>query len=613
MRRPGRRRRRTSIGIALRELEQGRPLLVLIAGLNLLSSLLEAAILAGLAQVGTALVRGAATTTLPSPVGPVRLGALLGALLLAVLVRLFVQLVASDLPARLYREQLTGLRTRVLQAYLSAPFAMKKELPSGRLQDLLGNQSIRAGASVSQLATALNAAIAALVLLGGSLLIAPATALLLFAVVVSLAFLVRPFTRRTKRLAKRGLASNAELVEQVSTLPSFVGLIEVHDVAGRVQAWNEERLEQASSDLARAQVLQRLVPAVYQALALSILVVSLLLLVVSGVTEVSGISALILLLIRTVSYGQQMQAAQQGLAESTTYLDSLRAQVEHWRARPYEVERAGERGGSAPANLSQEEATLGQGGPVRLAVKAVSFRFIAGQEPPTLDQVSFEVQPGTMCAVVGPSGAGKTSLLEVLLRLRHRGGGDVLLDGRSIDAVSADEWGRTCGYVPQDSPVLRGTVASNVDFFRDLQAASWETALKAAELDVQSLFGDGWAATQVGDSRAMSGGQAQRLSVARALSGDPRLLILDEPTSALDVSTSRRLVENLGALRPRMTIVLVAHRAETVAACDQVVLLEQGRVTADGRPVDVALRNGFVRDLLHRRVGETSLTIEELG
>ena len=192
-----------------------------------------------------------------------------------------------------------------------------------------------------------------------------------------------------------------------------------------------------------------------------------------------------------------------------------------------------------------------------------------------------------MLGIVGPSGGGKTTLLRVLAGLRHPTEGEMLVAGVPVGRVDLAWWRSKVALVPQAAGLMTGTVAANIDMLRGLDPEQLRRAAERAQMerDIENIGGFDTPLSR--HAQALSGGQLQRLSIARALAGDPEILLLDEPTSALDVATEERLSEVLESLRGSVTMVIVAHRLSTVAACDRVLVLDKGRIIADGPPSDV--------------------------
>jgi ABC-type multidrug transport system fused ATPase/permease subunit len=214
----------------------------------------------------------------------------------------------------------------------------------------------------------------------------------------------------------------------------------------------------------------------------------------------------------------------------------------------------------------------------------VSFSY-PGNQGKVIDSVTISAKVGTSVALVGPSGAGKTTLVDILLGVLNPSDGTTSISGLlPIDAVS--KWPGAIAYVPQDIFISNGTIRENVSLGYPLNEATDELvidALQIAQLDkfVASLpLG---LDTPVGDRGArLSGGQRQRLGIARAMFTKPRLLVLDEATSALDGVTEASISDSINALKGRVTLVLIAHRLSTVLNADQIAYLSEGKVISIG-------------------------------
>lgn len=242
---------------------------------------------------------------------------------------------------------------------------------------------------------------------------------------------------------------------------------------------------------------------------------------------------------------------------------------------------------AARADVGDDEA-VGSGAEVQfereLRVEGVSFAYTDGA-PWVLDGIDLTVPYGSSIALVGPSGAGKTTLVDILLGLHTPVRGRITVDDHDVTG-RLTAWRRHCGYVPQDIFLLDASLAENVAFDQDADEIDRDEVRRA--LDVAQLgelvhaLPEGMDA-QVGERGAMlSGGQRQRVGIARAIYRQPRLLVLDEATSALDNETEHRVSATIARLHGEVTIIVVAHRLSTVRHADAVVYLEDGAVVAVG-------------------------------
>ena len=220
----------------------------------------------------------------------------------------------------------------------------------------------------------------------------------------------------------------------------------------------------------------------------------------------------------------------------------------------------------------------------KLVFEDVGFKY-PGDAPFALREVSFEVQRGQAYGIVGPTGAGKSTVIDLVLGLLKPTEGRICVDGQDIDRLGA-RWRRSIGYVPQDIYLCDDSVRRNValgiaDEHID-DARVW-SALRMAQLEdfVRTLPGE--LDAEVGERGArLSGGQRQRIGIARALYHDPAVLVFDEATSSLDVTTEAEVTRAIEALLGVKTMIVVAHRLSTVRRCDRLVLLVDGRPRAAG-------------------------------
>ena len=255
-----------------------------------------------------------------------------------------------------------------------------------------------------------------------------------------------------------------------------------------------------------------------------------------------------------------------------------------------------------------ERLTVAEG---RLEFDRVSAAYSPGT--PVLTDVSFAVPAGSTTAIVGPSGAGKSTLVNVLLRFIQPSAGSIRIDGQDIGAVDASEVRQHAGVVFQDPVLFHGTIAENIGFGRDgIDRAAVERAAEiAAANDFIRAMRDGFD-TQIGErGLRLSGGQAQRLAVARAIAGNPRILVLDEATSALDAESERLVLEGLAAAQRGRTVLIVAHRLATVRAANQVVVLDAGCVVDAGRHDELYARCDLYRELCDLQMVQPSGTQTE--
>ena len=234
-----------------------------------------------------------------------------------------------------------------------------------------------------------------------------------------------------------------------------------------------------------------------------------------------------------------------------------------------------------------------------------------GYEPDRqiLKGVTLDVPPGTSVAVVGPSGAGKSTLARLLYRFYDPQGGSITIDGQDVREVSQASLRGAIGIVPQDTVLFNDTIGYNIGYGRD--GASQEeikSAARGASIDrFIAVLPDGYEAMVGERGLKLSGGEKQRVAIARTLLKNPPILILDEATSALDSRTEEAILGTLDAIAENRTTITIAHRLSTVVGADQIVVLDEGRVAERGTHSELLRRGGLYADMWARQQAEREM------
>jgi ATP-binding cassette subfamily B protein len=245
----------------------------------------------------------------------------------------------------------------------------------------------------------------------------------------------------------------------------------------------------------------------------------------------------------------------------------------------------------------------------RIEFNDVTFRHQTGTSN-ALDGISFNVNVGETVAFVGPSGSGKTTLVKLLVGLYRPQGGDIRYDGVAFDAIDVDRLREKIGLVSQDTQLFSGSIRENLQFVNPgatdaecmevLNQAACQSLLARADKGLDTVIGEGGV--------KVSGGEKQRLSIARALLRRPRLLVFDEATSSLDSLTEEEITVTIRdvSMRKDLITILIAHRLSTVLHADRIYVLERGRVVESGRHAELLEIKGLYYAMWRQQIGERS-------
>jgi ATP-binding cassette subfamily B protein len=237
-----------------------------------------------------------------------------------------------------------------------------------------------------------------------------------------------------------------------------------------------------------------------------------------------------------------------------------------------------------------------------LKVSNLSFTYPDGDSP-VLNNVSFEIKKGEMVGILGRTGSGKSSLVDLFLRIYNLEKNQIFLDGHDLMDLSIESVRNTIGYVPQDNFLYSDTITNNIGFA--LENPTTDDCIEPAKLaDVYeniTEFKEQFDTILGERGVTVSGGQKQRISIARALAKNPEILVLDDSVSAVDTKTEEAIIRNLHKIRKNKTTIFIAHRISTVKKMDKIILLDQGKIVAIGSHQELLKTSSLYQDMVKRQ------------
>jgi ABC-type multidrug transport system fused ATPase/permease subunit len=542
--------------------DQGK-LIVATGFLVILSALAEAVTLALIAQIAATLVKVNGTHVRVSVLhihAPTKT-LILAAFVISVARLVLLQVPQTLLPARVMASVWARLRMNLFESFSNASWEVQSREREGKLQEIMTNQAGQATQGLGSLLSLINSTLTFIVLLAFAFVLNLFAAVIVLALAVSMLAILRPLRglgrRRARALSRAQVNYAAGIAESIRIAEET----HVFGVAAALRRQIDKRVAASRRLLFQTQLLSRIGSNVSETFVYLLLVCGLFLLYTTGDKHVASLGAVVLILVRASSSGQSIQGAYQSLIQAMPFIELTQETEQRYReSRPHV--------GTQPLTRVAS-----------VAFDGVGYEYRPGR--PVLSDIRFEVDEGEVVGIIGPSGAGKSTLVQLLLRLRTPSQGRYLVNGIPAQEIIAADWRQRVTYVPQEPRLLHASVAENIRFFRDLDDEAVQRAGRLARIHDDIMgWADGYETIVGPRADAVSGGQQQRICLARALVARPEMLVLDEPTSALDPTSESLIQESLMGLKQQLTLFIVAHRMSTLDICDRVMIIIDGKLTA---------------------------------
>ncbi len=553
----------------------------LLALLSVLTGLAEAGVLAIVAQVAAGLATRAGQVDVHLGVAEVHMSLrsllIVGGILAAA--RLVLFLPASSVAAALSADTQAAMRRRLLSAFLRATWTVKASDREGHLQELMTNQVTLATQGVVQATYLVTYAFTLFSLVASALVLSPEAAGIVVGASTLLFYVLRPLSRAGSKAAHDLSAKQLEYAGSVSEGTRLAEETQVFGVTEAMRSRVDELIVRTRSLYYRTQLVARLVPGLYQSAVYLLLVGGLAVIYAVDRSGLASLGAVVLLLVRAGTYGNQAQSTYQQLRQALPFLERVLAGIERYES-------------AAPT-----AGTVAFPSVDTLSLREVSYSYDGST--PALTDISFDAEAGETIGIIGPSGAGKSTLAQVLLRLREPTAGEYHINSTPAGRLSWADWTSTVAYVPQAPQLIYASVADNIRYFREVSDEDVERAARLAGIhDDIMAWNDGYDTTVGPRAAAISVGQAQRVCLARALALHPQVLVLDEPTSALDPTSERLIQASLTSLRGSLTLFIIAHRMSTLDICERVIVIVGGRLDAIETIDALRVNNDYYREAM---------------
>ncbi len=483
--------------------------------------------------------------------------------------------IAADMSVRVASD----LRQQLAAAFLGASWAKQQRDRVGRLQELMTAYATSGSQVVASFASALTSAFSLLAMLALAIAVSPVGALVVIAAVAVLGMALRPVRARLQRRSQETAETGMEFATGLGEMANLGLELQVFGVQHEVGARMRRLIDDNGEHSRGLTSLRGLVPHLYTTLAFAALIGALAMASWSDTANIASLGAVMLVMLRSLAYGQQLQVSWAAVTTAGPYVNELEDEIRGYR----------------------EAAVVDDGVPLEqlgdLEFRGVSFEYTSGV--PVLADVDLAIRQGEVVGIIGPSGSGKTTLVQLMLGLRSPTVGSVMAHGQPVQAYRRADWVRRVTFVPQQPRLIRGSIADNIRFMRPgVSDEAVERAARLAHLHDDVVAMPGGYDREVGEAGGnLSGGQQQRVCIARALVEDPQLLVLDEPTSSLDGRSEVVVRETLAELGERMTVVIIAHRMSTLDICDRLMVVQDGRVVAFDAPERLRADSEFYREV----------------
>lgn len=505
------------------------------------------------------------------------------------LLKAFVLILANYINATITSNYEKQMRSEMFERALQAnwPFLLNQKI--GYLEKVIMDHVVRTSEVLRYLSGAILIITNLIIYIFIAINISPTITLLTLSLGCILFLIYKPLAYKIRKISQR-YAESCKIVANIIN-ENMIGIKTVKATVSEeiIKERGNAYFEILKNDRIKLAVTGYIPMAFLQPISIIFILIIFMFSYTKPLFNVASFAVIIYLIQKIFTYIQNAQSKLQAVYETVPYLKSV---VDHQK-----IIREHKEAGGGALNIDFKKD---------LQFKNVSFAY-SKNKGIILDHVTFSIARGETAGLVGPSGAGKTTIVDLLLRLFEPDSGEILMDNLDIKTFNIKEWRKMFGYVSQDIFLINDSIENNIKFYNEsMHKDKIITAAKMANIyDFIQSLPEGFS-TSVGERGVMlSAGQRQRIILARVLARSPKILILDEATSALD-NESEALVQNaIKNLKGKMTVFVIAHRLSTIMNSDTLLAIENGKILEHGKPEDLLKnKDSYFYKVYHIRDGK---------
>lgn len=548
--------------------------------LSLLEGFLEAAILTLFARLALLTVEGGAGFVYVPGVGSRSTSFALTMLVFLIVARLIVAIGAIWSSSRLQFRLVRSFRDSAVRSYTEATWSTQDQMDHGALQQLVVTVPNGIGSNLSGLISYLSQfSIMASMLVYALLTDLKLTSALIVIIGLS-TFAFKPLRKWIRIRSSRAIAEQQNLSRSTAELSDMKFEIHAFGVGQKIRDPILDLVRRESSFQESASRIRATIVPVFTSILYLTVTLGLIVLARSSADNFEQTGPILLVVLRSLSYGVAIQQAASGVASVIPSINFFEREL-------------------SKLNSSQRSwGDISFVGCSSLVFDRVNYRYPNTSEM-ALKDVTAVFKVGGKVGIVGPSGGGKTTLARAALGVIDPMSGHVFLNGSDIRNFDRKSLYRSVAVVPQSATMLRGTIEQNLVLFREgISEEDMWGALRLADLESEIRGLPDGLKTMIGTGHLqLSGGQQQRLAIARAFAGRPELVVMDEPTSSVDALSEALISEAIDNLPRGVTVLIVSHRMRILEGCDQLIVVEGGRVSAIGVPEEILRESDYAQAL----------------